>query len=222
MIGLVRKRHVLTHPVVTVQSFGWRAFFRCLVAGRNQTFLSLVMEARPSERRSSPAGAVVGRCVELEHRAGRLYESLAGRFSRTASIHAFFTKLARQEEEHAELLRLSLEASRRAGWDADRIRSLSQSVSRLESSMGDAEARGERVRAPAEALGLVLDVESSEINRVFADILRASASAFLEVLDPFHTAAGEHIAYICRRVPELEPGWQEACRTLLDVYRRGS
>ncbi len=41
MLGAIRKRDILAHPFVTVESFGWHVFFRVLVAGRNQTFLAL-------------------------------------------------------------------------------------------------------------------------------------------------------------------------------------
>jgi len=49
VIGVIRKRDVLRHPVATVQSFGWRVFLRALKAGPNETFLSVVAEIQAAE-----------------------------------------------------------------------------------------------------------------------------------------------------------------------------
>ena len=45
MIGAICKLDILAHPVVTVRCFGWRVFFRALVAGQSQMFLSLLAES---------------------------------------------------------------------------------------------------------------------------------------------------------------------------------
>jgi hypothetical protein len=44
MFGAIRKRDVLAHPYVTIHNFGWSVLFRTVIAGRDQTFLSLLAE----------------------------------------------------------------------------------------------------------------------------------------------------------------------------------
>ena len=44
MLGSIRKRDVLAHPIVTIRCFGWHVFFRALMASRDQTFLSLLAD----------------------------------------------------------------------------------------------------------------------------------------------------------------------------------
>ena len=82
MVGAICKWEVLSHPVVTIQCFGWVVFFRAVFAGPNETFLSLVAKAGVFEQPIKPVTQFIGRCVDLERRVMALYESLSRRFSR--------------------------------------------------------------------------------------------------------------------------------------------
>ena len=43
MGGLIQKREVITHPYTVIQAFGWRVFFRCLMAKQGTTFLAILV-----------------------------------------------------------------------------------------------------------------------------------------------------------------------------------
>jgi hypothetical protein len=46
MIGAIRKRDILAHPLIKIDCSGWSVFLRALTAGRDQTFLALLTETR--------------------------------------------------------------------------------------------------------------------------------------------------------------------------------
>lgn len=49
MTGAITARHVLRHPILVIQCFGWRVLGRCLVASlshSHETFLSIVAARR--------------------------------------------------------------------------------------------------------------------------------------------------------------------------------
>ena len=81
MVGVIRKRDILAHPVVTIRCFGWPVFLRALAASRQQTFLSLLVECSALRPPKVKVPELLGHCVELELRAKRVYESLAERFA---------------------------------------------------------------------------------------------------------------------------------------------
>lgn len=211
---MIRRRHILAHPVVTIQSFGWRVFLRSILSGRGRTFLSVVAECEAFVAPEEEASGIVDRCARLELRAARLYDALARRFSQARAASEFFAALARQEEEHADLLRLCGAASTGARWDARLLRSCAEEAPRLERAMEVAESQASRIRAVSDALRLALRIESSEVNHVFEDIIAASDSAFVRAVDAFRRAVGMHLDYICRRAPEIDPGAREGCETL--------
>ncbi len=62
--------------------------------------------------------------------------------------------------------------------------------------------------------GLVVQIESSEINEVFNAALAATDSAFVKKLRPFRKAMEAHMSYIVERLPELSPQLLLACREL--------
>ena len=47
MVGVIRKRNILAHPIVTIHCFGWRVFIRALLAPPGTTFLTLVTPVDP-------------------------------------------------------------------------------------------------------------------------------------------------------------------------------
>jgi rubrerythrin len=216
MIGAICRQDILAHPVITVRCFGWGVFFRSLVAGEHQTFLSLLAEARPLRLAPEKFPELVNRCIELESCAERIYASLARRFDPSDSVAGFFTTLAQQEKHHAELLDLCRAATGREEWNEKEFGAWGDALPGLQEQMREAESRAESLDSLSEALRLVIQIESSEVNRVFSGIMAASDSEFVRTLRVFQEAALDHIAYICERVSEMDPGLRDACRELRD------
>ena len=219
MLGTICKRDIVLHPVVTIRSFGLRVFFRALVARSDQTFLSLLVEADLLKPAPVSVPELVGRCFELEVEAMRIYESLAGRFAHPEAAGEFFRTLARQENDHAELLGLC-RAAAQGRWDPRHLDPWRDALPRLERQMRESESALESLSCLGDALRLVIRIESSEINRVFLGVVCASDSDFVRKLSAFWTAAEDHLAYIARHIPRLEPELEEACREMLDGWSR--
>jgi rubrerythrin len=212
MVGVICKRDILVHPFVTIHCFGWPVFFRALVAGRNQTFLSLLTEpglARPS---TVQVPAVVERCIKLELRAKRIYEMLAQRFSDPTK--GFFQALARQEQAHAQLLELCRTAAEQSRWNARHFDPWRDAVPRLEQQMREAEMSVDSVHSSEEALRLVIEIESSEVNQVFQSIVAVSDSDFVKVVRAFQNATSQHISFICEEIPKLAPDLAQQCQEM--------
>jgi hypothetical protein len=218
MIGAICRQDILTHPVITVRCFGWKIFFKALVAGQRQTFLSLVADANVLHPAPEKFAEFVDRCIGLELYARRIYESLAQRFDQRDSVKGFFATLADQERDHAELLGLCRAATRREKWDGKRFDTRPEAVLGLQEQMQEAESRSNSLDSLADALRLVIQIESSEINRVYLGIMAASDSGFVRTLRVFHEAGLEHISYICERIPEIDPELRDACQKLRDEY----
>ncbi len=212
MLGAICKRDILVHPFVTIRCFGWRIFFRALLANRCQTFLSLLVEDDTRQPAGETTRKLVGRCVELEKRAEKIYDSLAERFVDNDAAREFFDTLARQEETHVELLELCREVASRADWDKESFARWRDSLPRLERQMKEAESSLEFVDDLAVALRLVIQIESSEVNRVFLGIVSASDSAFVRKLGVFHESTATHLSYIRQSIPELERGLAQECK----------
>ena len=81
MLGVIRRRDILAHPFVTVDCFGLGFFFQALVSGRRKTFLSLLAGTVVLQSPVVEIPELLGRCVDLETRARRIYQFLAERFS---------------------------------------------------------------------------------------------------------------------------------------------
>jgi hypothetical protein len=220
VIGAICRQDILCHPVVTIRCFGWRVFLRALRAGQNQTFLSLLAEtpAPPASREKVPE--IVGRCIGLELRAARAYESLTRRFEQPESARRFFETLSRQERDHAELLGLCEAAAVRGEWDGKHFDPWRDAVPGLEERMREAESRVESLGCLSDALRLVLELESSEINHVYLGIVAASDSDFVKAVGAFHEAGLDHISYICECIPEMDPEFRDPCRKLRGEYSR--
>lgn len=211
MFGAVRKRDILAHPCVTIRSFGWSVFFKALIAGRNQTFLSLLAGSSVFRAPTVETPDLLRRCIELESRAGRIYESLAGRFTDREPVKQFFETLAHQEDEHYEMLELCRELARREGWLEECVAPWQDVVPRLEQQMDEVERSLGDLDCVTDALRLVIRLEDSEINQVFEGAVRATDSGFVRYLRPFQEAVEKHLWYICDRIAKIEPGLADQC-----------
>lgn len=212
MIGAIRTRDILVHPVTTVRCFGWRVFLQSLVAGRNRTFLSLVCDhlAKPT----NPPTAfqqIVARCVGLEHRAGEIYRRLADRLGADEPGSRFLLVLADQEQVHAQLLELCALAARGEFFSESHLHRWAKAVAAAERRLRLQRSAAGAVEQLNDALKLVVAIESSEINQLFAGIVGASDADFVARLSAFQTAGRQHLEFICREIPRLEPQLQESC-----------
>ena len=220
MIGAICKQDILSHPVITVRCFGWKLFFSALLAGQHQTFLSLLAETPALQASPEKVPELVERCIGLELRAARIYESLTRRFGQPDSVKAFFATLASQEKDHAELLDLCRAAAAREEWDAKHFDPWRDAVPGLEEQMREAESRAECLDRLSDALRLVIQLESSEINRVYSGIVAACDSDFVRTMRVFHDAGREHISYISTCISEMDPELRDICQELRDEYSR--
>ncbi len=217
MVGTIRRRNILAHPIVTIHSFGWKVFARALFSPRGTTFLSLLVPTELAKPTKKPWREPIERCSNLELRGKRIYLELAERFSENAEAHDFFTVLANQEQEHHDLLQLCSAAMRRGHWKSEGFAQSLKSLPGLESHMHAAEKTAQLLKTLPEALELVLALECSEINYVFHGVVQSSESPFVRRLRAFNSAGEDHLEYIGRRLPELEPSLDEACRPLLET-----
>ena len=218
MLGAICKLDVLSHPAVTIRCFGWKVFLRALAAGRSETFLSMVGAGDPFARPAGKAFEIVGRCADLELLAKQIYQSAAKRFAQFGRIKRFLETLAGQEQEHAELLDLCRIAASRGRWDGDQFDPWREAVPLLERQMRQAQSSLESVASVVDALRLVLEIESSEINDLFSGVVAASDSDFVRGMRAFRDAARTHIAYICQQIPVLEPSLAQESQALREQY----
>jgi rubrerythrin len=220
MIGAICRQDIVFHPVITIRCFGWRVLFKALLAGQHQTFLSLLTETPVLRMPPVKVPELVERCIGLELRAARVYESLARRFGQTDPVQVFFATLASQERDHAELLGLCRAAARRGEWNAKHFDPWRDAVPALEEQLKEAESRAESLDRLSDALQLVIELEASEINQLYSGIVAASESDFVRTLRVFCDAGREHISYISRSIPEMDPALRDVCRNLRDEYSR--
>jgi len=218
MMGVIRKRDVLSHPLVTIQCFGWVVFLRTLVAGRSKTFLAILVDADILEAKRVRVPQLIERCIQLELRASRLYGALARRFEEREKARELFASLSLQEKEHAELLEVC-RASANLGPRAEkRFEPWAEALPLLEDEMASAEARLDRIDTVIDALRLAIRIESSEVNRVFQGVIAATDSPFVSALGAFHDATERHLSYICRCAPEIEPSLRDQCLVMHESF----
>jgi rubrerythrin len=213
MIGAIRRRDIFVHPRVTARCFGWETWLRALAARNGTTFLSLVRDGHAAE-----LPELVARCAELERRAGQIYGRFAERFSQTPGAADFFARLADDESRHAELLELCGTAAESGRWDQAQFTPWRHVVPSLEQYLDDFEHRSERVQDLREALRLVLELESSDLNHVFLGVVAASDSDFVRALDVFWHTSREHTHRICEEISRMEPSLAEQCKSLAARY----
>ena len=214
MLGAIGTRDVLMHPVVTIRSFGWRVFFRAAISSRQQTFLSLLQQADCFQASPPQPSQLIDRCIRLERDAMHLYDTLAHRFSQTPALEIFFAHLSEQERKHAEMLEICRAALCSTHCNEGRFRRWQDDLPMLEQQMHEYRQSLAEATSPEDALRLVLRIESSEINRAFDSIVKATRSPFVSRLGAFRKATRRHIAFICTCIPDLAPALKAECRDL--------
>jgi hypothetical protein len=205
MIGAIRTWDVLRHPIVTIRCFGFKTYVRSLLAGPRQTFLSLLSDISFFGSCDSQAADIVKQCIEMELRARQLYLNLAEATADNQRLSRFLTELAEHEQEHADLLQLCMAASNQVGWRHRDLPKWRSSLARLDQEMSEIEAIAAVIRDPEAAMGLVIELESSEVNQVFLDLIASSNSDFVKKLRPFQYAVEMHMSHITAGIAALTP-----------------
>jgi hypothetical protein len=218
MIGVITTRDILVHPIITIRCFGWQVFFRALFVGHKQTFLSLLPQVGTAKETASRLSTLIDRCVDLELRAKGIYVAFARTFADRPEAGRFFDALAQQEQSHADLLMLCKAAARQAGWMAECHNPWEDYLPCLEQQMQDVETALRDVGSLEDALRLVVQIESGEVNRVFQGVLATSAPTLAKKLTAFREAMESHIDYIVVRLPELAPRFTLATRELRALF----
>jgi hypothetical protein len=205
MVGVITGWDVLAHPVVTIRCFGWQVFFKAVVPWQGMTFLSLLQSSAFPRAATSNVPTILERCIGLELRAKRIYTALAKALDDQGLVGPFFAGLAEQEQYHVDLLELARTAAIRSGWKANLFNPWEDYLPRLERQMDAAETAVSGIDSVNAALQLVIQIESSEINRVFRAALAATDAAFVKKLKPFQRTMEAHMSYIVERLPQLSP-----------------
>jgi hypothetical protein len=218
MYGFITNRHILTHPLVTVKSFGWGVFWKAAFSGKNTTFLSLLRQSslfdqKPNEPEFQNVAELLERSINLELRAMRLYEDLARTFVLMPDVRDFFTVLAQQEQDHADVLELCQAVMARIGYRIQNLDAWCNCLPYLEEKMLQAEAAAQTIISLNDAIQLVIDIESSEVNHVFHAICANKSSLLVQKMINFRTMLAAHISFISDMLPKLAPEmaavWEE-------------
>jgi hypothetical protein len=217
MLGAIRKRDLIAHPFVTIRSFGWRVFVKAMLAGPDKTFLAILMESHVLAAARVDVPEVFRGCIELERSAQRIYEKLAERFYEIEPVRRFLLTLSQQELGHAELLEVCRAALRKGRFDEQRFAPWRDELPRLERTMRRTEESVGNMASTREAMRCVIDIESSEINRVFLGAVGASDTEFVRRLTVFHSTGKKHVRFIVDRIRELEPSLAADCQRMLDA-----
>jgi hypothetical protein len=220
MVGVITHWDVLGHPVATIRCFGWPIFFRAASAWQGKTFLDLLRQAGWLGAATPTGPKILERCIGLELRAKRIYQTLAKAFSDQGLVEPFFAGLIEQEQYHADLLGIARAASTRSGWKANIFNPWQEYLPRLEQQMEAAEAAVASLDSVEAALQLVIQIESSEINQVFYAALAATDAAFIKKLKPFREAMEAHMSYLAERLSELSPQLKAASSELRGRFPR--
>jgi len=204
MDGAIRNWEILAHPVVTIRCFGWRVFLKAALAGRQQTFLSVLEQNQAFQPSRVKVPELVNRCRELELRAKRIYELFAWRFARRPSVVTFFRELAAQEQQHADLLELCRIAGTVGQWQEEYFTQWRDAIPQLEQAMDASEKAAAAVTTLERGLQVLVDIETSPLNVVRDGVVAATGSEFVQRLAAFQRATENHLAFICNAYPELK------------------
>jgi hypothetical protein len=199
---------------VTIRAFGWRVFFRAVFGRQGSTFLSLLQKDGCFAAASSTEPELIERCVRVELQAAAIYDRLAERFADSAMLSDFLDELTYEEQEHAELLRVCKAFACRGRFMSHRFSAWHDYVPLLEQQMQQTVDSLDQIAGAENVVRLILQIEGSEINRVFLGIIEATDSPFVKKLGPFRRAVKHHIGYICKKLTAITPSAASACHSL--------
>jgi len=212
MLGAITRYDILSHPIITINCFGWNVFFRAVFSNQCDTFLSLLQNSKTFDSGTLhfPHMELIGRGIKLELKAKHIYEDFADKFSSSPDAVKFFKELAQQEQEHADCLRICRDATQPTDWNEEYLNSWMEILTTLEDGMAEAVQFAEKISSLDEAMQLVLQIESSEVNQLFQAIFMASDSLFVRKILNFKKATEDHIVYITEYLPLISPNFLQA------------
>ena len=205
MIAAITRRDILAHPLSTIRCFGWRFFLGAVAPWQNRPFLAQLRQAGFLGAQPSSVPRTLGRCIDLELRAKRVYKALVRTYGNEELVGPFLAGLVEQEQRHADLLEIARATAMQSGWKASLFEPWQDCLADLERQMDAAEAAVAEVDSVAAAVRLVIQLESSERNQVFGTALAATDAAFVKRLRPFRNATEARMSYLVERLSELSP-----------------
>ena len=147
---------------------------------------------------------ILDRCTALEREAGVVYALLAERAGDDDALCGLWYGMAADEREHARKL-----ATWRALVAAEPAEhrpvasGFADAVRALEAVLGGARARAPRCETPDEAFAIALDLETSELDDLFATLLQSSPIArYPDVAENLRYETGDHHGELVRMVRE--------------------
>lgn len=115
---------------------------------------------------------ILGRCSTLEQRVANVYTQLADNLPREETgLKGFWLKLAEEERQHGQILaaeKKSLEADADPGYFMPEF---SARLMAIDAMLQQAEEKARAGVSTAEAFHLALDLEQSELNAIYRDIV---------------------------------------------------
>ncbi len=207
MQGVVTRKHVVTHPIVILESFGLKVLVRALLADRTETFLDVVTRCAEEDERSDMKELdlvrTTRRFIGFERRARDLYQHLSRQLADLPEAAKFFTTMSRQEEGHAIVLsRVRREIRRGRLWKESKDLHL-DTMKRVDALLAGFEAEVRGGVTLDRALDIAERIEGSELDVVF-DSLNGSVDMRSRTrFERFFVLSQNHLAYCKERIQSL-------------------
>jgi hypothetical protein len=118
---------------------------------------------------------ILERCINIERRAGEVYDRLAARLPVDEELHGFWSRMAADERKHAR--NLETYCAIVAGEDPQHptlADGFEDTLIELERLTGEALERASCATSADEAFGIALDLELSELDTIYTTLLRSS------------------------------------------------
>lgn len=155
------------------------------------------------------------RLVEFEERAASLYLTLARRFADNADLSWFWLQMSMEEKQHAQLLEFcGCEHLVAEGLpDNSTVQSLSRLLSSLEERVGQANLSVD------EAFLIAAELEGSEINDVYAGVVRPIEGTWYIMRKKIETLVSDHVGTLVEAARKFGASTPTLAR-LAEIKRR--
>lgn len=161
------------------------------------------------------AATTCARLVEFEERAASLYLTLARRFTENADLSWFWLQMSMEEKQHAQLLEFcGCENLVAEGLpDQATVQSLSKLLGSLE------ERAGRRDLSVDDAFLIAAELEGSEINDVYAGVVRPIQGTWYIMRKKIETLVSDHTRTLVQAARKFGASTPTLAR-LAEVSRR--
>lgn len=214
MYGLISKYDVLSHPLLMVNSFGVKSFFKVLFASDKRSFIDIINENNPHPKTTEQTKKLdlIDRLIAIEIKVSQIYKQLGVIFKEHSDAKKFFKALFAQELDHAAILKIAkIEISFRNLWnliDLLPVRSLEKTekeIQKIETSLN----KPKRIKY-LKGLEIVKKVEKAETKAVCHAVSRCCKSPFLKRVSRLIPLIADHHLYINSSLPSLQGNyWQK-------------